>query len=413
MENVIIKYMKNGQKKTELFLYLFIWAILFAAPVASMYISAVATHTSTFNWRGVYNAWMLMALFFATFCIHNFFLAPLLVYHNRRLRYALTTILLIVLFMTSQMFTVTHHFDDGPFDKERTDMPPRQEPQPGSSFDEGRGKRPMNDLPPHGERQPRAPLPPMDDLPPRAFGGQDMVAFIIMSLLLGLNIGAKYYFKSIDDRKRLRDLERDNLNTQLQYLKYQINPHFFMNTLNNIHALVLIDPKQANETIETFSRLMRYVLYDGNKTMAPLKKELDFIKNFIDLMRVRYTEQVSVEVSIPETVPNVLVPSLLFATFIENAFKHGVSYEAASYIKIEITAEEKQICFKCTNSRNSLPDKDNNGGIGLANARKRLKLVYGHQYNLLINPTETEYKVVLTLPVIKQSSETGNAHNIL
>ena len=131
--------------------------------------------------------------------------------------------------------------------------------------------------------------------PPQAFGGEDSVAFIIMILLMGLNIGAKYFFKSLDDRKRMKLLEKENLSRQLEYLKYQINPHFFMNTLNNIHALVDIDPEQAKHTIEVLSKLMRYTLYEGNKTMAPLKKELDFITHYIDLMRIRYTDKVRID----------------------------------------------------------------------------------------------------------------------
>lgn len=320
-----------------------------------------------------------VAVFCYVLCA-QFFLAPLLVYCNKRWHYSVATLLLIVAFMVGQVFTVTHHgVMDEPFDEMVMGVPPRDM------------------QPPQGDRPPRGDRPPKKMSPPRAFGGQDSVAFIIISLLLGLNMGAKYYFKTAADRKRLRDLERDNLNTQLQYLKYQINPHFFMNTLNNIHALVLIDPEQANEMIETLSRLMRYVLYDGNRTMAPLKKKLAFIQNFIDLMRVRYTEQVQVEVLLPTVVPDVLVPSLLFATFIENAFKHGVSYEASSYITVSVVADDDKICIECINSRfASTPTAA--GGLGLANARKRLQLVYGHRYHLAITPTNTDYKVVLTLP---------------
>lgn len=231
------------------------------------------------------------------------------------------------------------------------------------------------------------------------------MAFIIVCLLLGLNIGAKYYFKSSDDRKRLHELERDNLHTQLAYLKYQINPHFFMNTLNNIHALVLIDPEQANRMIETLSRLMRYVLYDGNRQLTPLQKELAFAQNYIDLMRVRYTDRVKITVDFPESVPDVGVPPLLFATFIENAFKHGISYEQKSFIEISLKVDPKHIIFCCRNSRRPEAE-DTHGGVGMDNVSKRLRLIYGKRYSMQIVPSPGEYAVTLTLPTYTPTLDT-------
>lgn len=237
--------------------------------------------------------------------------------------------------------------------------------------------------------------------PPMVFVGEDTVALIIMALLLGLNIGAKYFFKSIDDRKRLKELERENLTNQLEYLKYQINPHFFMNTLNNIHALVDIDPEQAKQTIEVLSRLMRYMLYDGNKRMALLKQELTFIDNYVRLMRIRYNEQVRIDVSLPADVPDVQIPPLLFIIFVENAFKHGISYERPSFIEIEVKLTgDNKVQFLCRNSRKP-SNEEVHGGIGLANATKRLQLLYGTDYTLDIRPAAEDYTVQLEIPTIK------------
>lgn len=240
----------------------------------------------------------------------------------------------------------------------------------------------------------------------KPFGGPSTVAFNIMLLLLGLNVGAKYYFKSLDDRKRMKDLERDNLNQQLQYLKYQINPHFFMNTLNNIHALVDIDPEEAKHTIEVLSKLMRYVLYDADKPMAPLQKELDFLGHYINLMRIRYTDNVRIAVSLPASVPDILVPSLLFATFVENAFKHGVSYQKDSFIEVSVRVDEmtRELDFFCNNSKKTdakekqVKSSNKKGGVGLQNAIKRLKLIYGNEYELKIDANAEEYRLLLRLP---------------
>ena len=121
----------------------------------------------------------------------------------------------------------------------------------------------------------------------------------------------------------MRLLEKENLNQQLEYLKYQINPHFFMNTLNNIHALVDIDPEKAKTTIVELSKMMRYLLYEGNNSLIPLHREVEFLRNYITLMKLRYTDKVKIDTDIPVSLPDRRLPPLLLITFVENAFKHG------------------------------------------------------------------------------------------
>ncbi len=378
--------MVAGQKKNETILYLVLWTVMYLAPMLSMYAEAAASPELSFDWDGVRGAWSLLTMFCAAFWIHNLIIAPLLVYRSRPWLYAALVAGLAAAFMCYQVNV----------------RPPRPEDMPVPP--ELRG---VEHRPPHMQHSP-VPMhrPPHHKEPPRAFGGKDSVAFIIMALLLGLNVGAKYYFKSAGDRKRMQALERDNLNTQLEYLKYQINPHLFMNTLNNIHALVLIDPEQANVMIETLSRLMRYVLYDGNHAMASLQKEIEFMNNFIDLMRVRYTEKVKISVDFPTVVRDVQVPSLLFVTFIENAFKHGVSYESDSYVDVKVSVNDADVLFECRNSCHKFADHDReHGGVGLANARKRLDLIYGRDYRLSIEQSVSEYRVTLRLPVSSKYSK--------
>ncbi len=385
--------MIKGQKSSEIILYVVLWTLLFAAPVVSMLVGDFFTGSSeeqanigtlSYDWKRVFTAWGLLAMFCATFFIHNFLIAPLLVYYNRKWQYGVGVSILVVSFTLFQLYGRPHRprpMEDRPR-MERAEHRPAGMAEPTPPEKPDAGHRPQRHEPE----------------PPLIFGGQDSVAFIIMALLLGLNIGTKYFFKSFDDRKRMKELERENLTNQLAYLKYQINPHFFMNTLNNIHALVLIDPETANRMIETLSKLMRYVLYDGNRSLAPLQKELAFVKNYMELMRVRYTDNVRISMSMPDNVPDISVPSLLFATFIENAFKHGVSYETESFIQIDINADAASgVCFICRNSRLS-KSTDSHGGVGLTNARKRLQLIYGNRYTLTITPSEHEYCVMLRLP---------------
>jgi len=229
-------------------------------------------------------------------------------------------------------------------------------------------------------------------------GQHDVVALIILILMLGMNLGVKLYFKQHRDEHRLADLERENLEQQLEYLKYQINPHFFMNTLNNIHALVDIDPEKAKTTILELSKMMRFVLYEGNKQGVPLDREIAFLQNYITLMKLRYTDKVKISVSTPASLPGKEIPPLMFITFVENAFKHGVSYRQDSFIDIQLSVEDERLTFTCRNSR--IPkDEDKHGGVGLANVKKRLELIYGNRYTLDINDTPKTYTVKLTIPI--------------
>lgn len=414
--------MIQGQKKMELVLYVTLWTILFAAAALSVYwdglnptpeemLSPVSVKSSGYDWIGLMGTWKFLAMFCIFFFIHNFLIAPLLVYRNKKWLYGISVFLLMGVFT---WYTLLRN-DKAP--KPKMNPVAMQSPKHVAMHE-----NPGEFLPPHEmqgdpHREVGNPPPPKYEpdgsgkepnaLKAKPFGGPNTVAFNIMLLLLGLNVGTKYYFKSLDDRKRMKDLERDNLNQQLQYLKYQINPHFFMNTLNNIHALVDIDPEEAKHTIEVLSKLMRYVLYDADKPMAPLQKELDFLGHYIDLMRIRYTDKVRIVVSLPASVPDILVPSLLFATFVENAFKHGVSYQKDSFIEVSVRVDEmaREIDFLCNNSKK--PDAEEKqaksssnkkGGVGLQNAIKRLKLIYGNEYELKIDANAEEHRLLLRLP---------------
>ena len=213
------------------------------------------------------------------------------------------------------------------------------------------------------------------DMPPPIVGERDILAIVVLILMFGANLGIKGYFRSRDDRKRLAELEHENLEQQLEYLRYQINPHFFMNTLNNIHALVDIDPEKAKETIVELSKMMRFVLYEGNKQGVPLSREMDFIRHYVTLMQLRYTDKVRITLDLPAEVPDRQIPPLILITFIENAFKHGISYQHESFIEVKVAVEGESLHFTCRNSKAESSNEEK-GGVGLANVRKRLNLLY-------------------------------------
>ena len=175
-----------------------------------------------------------------------------------------------------------------------------------------------------------------------------------------------------------------------------------MNTLNNIHALVDIDPEKAKSTILELSKMMRFVLYEGSKTVVPLEREINFLQNYITLMKLRYTDKVRIDVDVAQALPNKDVPPLMFITFVENAFKHGVSYRQESFIEIKIEEVKREgaslLAFTCRNSR--IPkEEDKHGGVGLANVRQRLDLIYGKDYQLDIQDESDIYQVKLAIPL--------------
>jgi len=170
-----------------------------------------------------------------------------------------------------------------------------------------------------------------------------------------------------------------------------------MNTLNNIHALVDIDPELAKTSIVELSRLMRFLLYEGDKPTIPLEKEAGFIRHYIALMSLRFSENVEISLEADNLEKESEVPPLLFVTFVENAFKHGVSYESESFIRISIRTEKGRIRFRCVNSRATV-HPDSAHGIGLQNIRQRLGLLYGEDYDLAVNDVGKEYEIRLEIP---------------
>ena len=401
------------EHRQETIIYLALWGLLFMAPVMSLAIRA-SNSGIAFDWSEILMIWREYIPFFVVFLIHNHLLAPMLVYRQQKLTYIGLCVAITVVF---QMYQCNHrpNFRDR---NPRHEMMGQADHRPGppdhrdGEFD-GPPPLPMGDSARVARYNPRnyrpRPLPDGERSPkgerwrdgkhvPLMFGQHDVIAIIILILMLGMNVGIKLYFRQREDQKKLGELEKENLEQQLEYLRYQINPHFFMNTLNNIHALVDIDPEKAKQTILELSKMMRFVLYEGNKKGVPLDREITFLQNYITLMKLRYTDKVRITVDVPASLPNREVPPLMFITFVENAFKHGVSYRQDSFIDIALKTDEGRLVFTCRNSK--IPnEEDKHGGVGLKNVRQRLDLIYGSDYTLDIRDEDNTYTVNLTIPL--------------
>ena len=218
------------------------------------------------------------------------------------------------------------------------------------------------------------------------------------ALMLGANNAITALYRNMRRDEDEERLQRQNIQAEMYYLKHQINPHFLMNTLNNIHALVDIDTDAAKQAVIQLSDMMRYVVYDTGGNAISLKEEVQFIENYIELMRIRYTDDVKILYNRPELYNRrVEIPPLIFIVFVENAFKHGVSYDSDSYIYIDIKSEDGYVVGRFENSVN--PTKRNSKpGIGLENVHKRLDLIYGDRYDLQIEERENNYCITLNIP---------------
>ncbi len=368
-----MKWMQE-QNRNENLTYLVLWGMLLAVPVFSSYIRAADDPYYIFEWENIFRIWGQLGIYFIIFWIHNYLLAPLLVLKQKRILYFSSIIVIVGIFITYQCSHKPK--EDFAHDRERIEMiESREGPQ-------------VPHHPPFAEKR-----------PPILFGEHDIIASIFLLLMLGMNLGIKFYYKSRHDSKQLMILEKENLQQQLEYLRYQINPHFFMNTLNNIHALVDIDPEKAKDTIVELSKMMRFVLYEGDKKGVSISREFDFIRHYITLMQLRYTEKVDMKVSLPTAVPDKEVPPLMLITFIENAFKHGISYQKDSFVHITAEVRDNRLHFECSNSKCERPNQEK-GGVGLANVKKRLNLIYGENYLLNIKDEATTYHITLEIPLV-------------
>ncbi len=227
--------------------------------------------------------------------------------------------------------------------------------------------------------------------------------FTYSLLVVGGNMAVALMFQRFDDTLERESLMKANAEARLEYLKAQINPHFYMNMLNNIHGMIDIDPERAQAMVIDMSRLMRYMLYDSSKPLISLADEVAFLQNYLRLMRIRFPEnRVSITSDFPpesETL-RIAVPPLLSLVFVENAFKHGVSYRESSFVGISVELTASSVRFTCVNSNHSRAASEHaaHEGIGLRNAEQRLSILYGDRASLEINPTETTYTVNLTIP---------------
>lgn len=357
--------MKQLQKiqQFENLVYGILWTMVFLMTI-------LFTYHNGLHWNRVFFEWLRLLPFFLIFLLNNSLLAPRLLFKQKYWTYALSLagafVLVVIL---RQLMAAADPLFAG-------HLPEPLHPRP-------------------------FPAPP---------AGREKVAMIttfnnvaVSLLIVGFNTGIKLFVRNIENERLHSEAQQQQLKTELAFLKYQISPHFFMNTLNNIHALVDLDPKDAKDAIIKLSGLMRYLLYDSDQDgQSTLKKEIQFIQNYLELMRLRFDpSNLKITFDYPEDGDDLSIPPMIFLSFIENAFKHGVGSQQKSSINIRLTKEKGWLKFSIKNTKPLEQNKGNNesSGVGLENVQKRLDLIYGSNYGLQIFDQESTFEVTLKLPL--------------
>lgn len=223
--------------------------------------------------------------------------------------------------------------------------------------------------------------------------------FRTLGILLIGGLGVLGYRKRIGDIKKRQSLKAIQLESELNFLKSQVNPHFLFNTLNNIYALCQVNSSKAGPMVGKISEMMRYMLYDCNSDKVLLKKEIEYLKNYIDLIHLKNPRKLNVEFNVSGGLNNQKIAPLLLINFIENSFKHGDVHRSSSgFVKIKIEIHELNMIFNLTNSFPEKQSEDlSQNGIGLDNTKQRLKLLYKDRHHLRIEKNKGIFEVELKL----------------
>lgn len=338
-------------KKIVIAQHLIIWLVLFSMPFVLSYGQDLDTNRLIAHF-------LIPMLFYAVIFYLNFFvLIDRFLFTKKTLIFIIVNLVLIGFFILLKEFIEDNYFSEL-----------------------------INNRPPNANRE----GPPF-----KLFIYVQMLSYAAPVLLSIAIKSTKKWVKTEAERK-----EADNfkLQTELQHLRYQLQPHFFFNSLNNIYSLVDISPDKAKSTIHSLGKLMRYLLYETNTELVTLSKEIEFMRKYIELMKLRLTDKTEVESSFPVSDSQIKISPLLFISLIENAFKHGVSASTKSMISIDMAIKGNKVDFTIENHNFPKQDSDKSGsGIGLPNLEKRLQLLYPNKHSFKKELRDGVYKVNLQI----------------
>lgn len=244
--------------------------------------------------------------------------------------------------------------------------------------------------PPPLNAHPRRPISPPPSL---------LIHFLLLSVSYMLAIFIEAFIFAQRKEQEIISNKSESLQTELKFLKSQINPHFLFNSLNNIYALSVIDSNRTQQSISSLSNMLRYVLYECDQAYVPIHKEIAYIDNYLELFCLKSSKEYPIDTNFNILDKNVSIAPMIFIPFVENALKHGnIENRADTFLRISIFSDNKEVKFEIENSVSEVPkQKDAVGGIGLENVKKRLNILYPQRHKLAIESLAKSFKITLKI----------------
>lgn len=353
------------------------WLILLSLPL--LFIAGQSGKDKALETAGAGWYWLLFGSYIVVFYLHTYLLFPELYLKKKIVLYVSIVLLLLVSIYMLR-----------PFDRLFTQL---SQPARGMRMEERR-RPPMEDRsfrpPPDPGSQP--PGPGREPRRPHF----DFVSIFLFLLTMSLSIALQTTWRWRTTEKRALQAEAEKAQAELAFLKAQINPHFLFNTLNNIYSLAITQSEHTAASIMKLSNILRYVTDEVRQDFVPLQQEIDCIQDYIDLQQLRLGKKTIVSFNKTGNHAPLSIAPLLLMTFVENAFKHGISNHQASSIDIELEASHNKIAFRCSNALFPRKQTDRTG-IGIANTRQRLEHLYEGKHQLNISTDNNLYTIVLIL----------------
>ncbi|MBO9201387.1 MULTISPECIES: sensor histidine kinase [Niastella] len=378
--------------------HILLWGLFLVLP---LFIYRIRIPDPSFYYREIINKSFLIGLFYLNF----YYLLPRLFKSRKLFTYFLSLIAALAFLCMQQLVLEVYVLKT---QAKRFPHFYRISPRPFIAKEywgrgEGFGRRANMDgplpanMPGNGEEMPPPPPPFLHGHNPRMpylMTLKDALSSGIVILLLSGFIKLAHSLFISEKQKKI--LENERLNAELNFLKLQINPHFLFNTLNSIYSQAHFKSEQTEHSILKFSRIMRYVLYDSAADKIPLTQDLEYISNYIDLQQLRLSKNIAVNYMVTGPVAGLSIAPLLLITFIENAFKHGISYTTPSEIKIAIAVTGNELLLTVGNAITQ-KNRDATGGVGLINARRRLDVLYPGRH--LLDVVENDHLYIVNLKI--------------
>ncbi len=359
----------KNQRPIEVFIHIIIWMLILFLPI--LFLSGDKS-ISEVSWTDYLIHLKMSLCVLVVFYINYLILVPFLLIKKHNKRFYLSNVVLIIIVL------LLIHYRDEPYENEKQKPPFESEMKDESMAlpDNFWGDGPQEEFLPAPPR-----IPFEHERPPFwTFAMRDILLFLCT---IGVSAAIRISGEWNKAELALQESEKAKSEAILNNLRNQLNPHFLLNTLNNIYALIAFDSEKAQQAVQDLSKLLRYVLYENQQMYVPLSREIEFLSNYIQLMRIRLSKEVRVYINI--NVPansTVQIAPLIFISLIENAFKHGISPTEPSFISIAIAqVDQKEIRCEILNSNHPKNNSDKSGsGIGLEQVQKRLDLLYANRY---------------------------------